>query len=242
MNQVSVRTPVLHSGIQVMGQMELQLGDLIGPRELRKVLPFEPAATSVRLGWVGLEVVHFRATPAFEIDYAGQTHHGFTLFARPPEQFALRFEGVTRHIPPSAGSIILVPAGIPVRARSSGFKDVLHVFLEPGVVERVAAESFELDPARVSIPPLNGLQHPQLRAAMLAVRDELTVEGGGDRLAIESLANLLAVHLLRHVLAPRRPERGPDGALPRGRLRAVVEYIEDHLDAAPTLEQMAAVA
>ena len=53
---------------------------------------------------------------------------------------------------------------------------------------------------------------------------------------------MLAVHLLRHILAPRRPERGPDGTLPRGRLRAVLEYIEEHLDAGPTLEQMAAVA
>src|SRR5262249_48946179 len=32
------------------------------------------------------------------------------------------------------------------------------------------------------------------------------------------------------------------GVLPRGRLRAVVEYIEGHLDAGPTLGQMAAVA
>jgi AraC-like DNA-binding protein/catechol 2,3-dioxygenase-like lactoylglutathione lyase family enzyme len=39
-----------------------------------------------------------------------------------------------------------------------------------------------------------------------------------------------------------RPGRGPDGVLPRGRLRAVVEYIEEHLDASPTLEQIAAVA
>ena len=40
----------------------------------------------------------------------------------------------------------------------------------------------------------------------------------------------------------RRRERGRDGVLPRGRLRAVVAYIEDHLDAGPTLEQLAAVA
>src|SRR5205807_2359226 len=75
--------------------------------------------------------------------------------------------------------------------------------------------------------------------------------GGGRRadrrrrrgpLAAASLANVLAVHLIRHVLAPGRPARGPDGALPRGRLRAVVEYIEEHLDASPTLEQIAAVA
>src|SRR5262249_12373979 len=57
-----------------------------------------------------------------------------------------------------------------------------------------------------------------------------------------SLANVLAVHLIRHALAPRRPERGRDGALPRGRLRAVVEYVEEHLDAGPSLGQMAAAA
>src|SRR5205823_10081472 len=60
--------------------------------------------------------------------------------------------------------------------------------------------------------------------------------------AAESLANVLAVHLIRQVVAPRQPERRRDGTLPRGRLRAVVEYIEEHLDASPSLEQMAAVA
>src|SRR5207244_8653762 len=81
-----------------------------------------------------------------------------------------------------------------------------------------------------------------LRAALLAVDAELTAGGAGGPLAAESLANILAVQLLRHALAPRRPERGPDGALPRGRLRAVVEYIEEHLNASPTLEQLPAVA
>jgi AraC family transcriptional regulator len=55
------------------------------------------------------------------------------------------------------------------------------------------------------------------------------------------MPNVLAVQLNRHVLAPRRPARRRDGALPLGRLCAVVEYIEEHLDASPTLEQMAAV-
>jgi hypothetical protein len=66
--------------------------------------------------------------------------------------------------------------------------------------------------------------------------------GAGGPLAAESLANVLAVHLIRHVLAPGRHERRRDGALPRARLRAVLEYIEEHLDASPTLEQIAAVA
>jgi AraC-like DNA-binding protein len=77
----------------------------------------------------------------------------------------------------------------------------------------------------------------------LRARDEELgqLDAGGGRLAAESLANVLAVHLIRHVLAPRRPQRGRDGMLPQGRLRTVVEYIEEHLDAGPSLAQLAAV-
>jgi len=149
---------------------------------------------------------------------------------------------VKRHVPPPAGSVSLLPAGCPARVRSSGCKDELHIFLEPGLVGRVAAEVFDLDPARLTVPPLDGLDLPQIRAAMGAVDAELTASGAGGPLAAELLANVLAVHLIRHVSAPRQPARRRDSALPRARLRAVVEYIEEHLDAGPTLEQMAAVA
>jgi AraC family transcriptional regulator len=74
------------------------------------------------------------------------------------------------------------------------------------------------------------------------VNAELTAGGAGGRLAAESLANLLAIHLIRHVTGARQPNRRRYGTLPRAKLRAVVAYIEDHLDASPTLEQMAAVA
>ena len=77
---------------------------------------------------------------------------------------------------------------------------------------------------------------------MLAVDAELTASGAGGSLAAESLANLLAVHLIRHVSAPRQSRHRRAGTLPRAKLRAVVEYIEEHLEAGPTLEQMAAVA
>ena len=135
-----------------------------------------------------------------------------------------------------------MPAGNLARARWDGCHESFLVYLEPGLIGRVAAEAFELDPARVSVPPLDALDLPQLRAAMLAVGHELTAGGTGGRLAVESLTNVMTVHLIRHVLAPRRLGRGPDGALPRGRLRAVIEYVEEHLDANPSLEQMAAVA
>jgi AraC family transcriptional regulator len=111
------------------------------------------------------------------------------------------------------------------------------------LVARVAAEAFELDPARLTVPSLDALHLPQLRAAMLAVNEELMANGaGGGRLAAESLANLLAVHLIRSASGPRPPAIRRDSALPPGTLRAIVEYIEEQLDASLTLEQMAATA
>jgi AraC family transcriptional regulator len=105
----------------------------------------------------------------------------------------------------------------------------------------VAAEVFDLDPARLAVPPLDNLDLPHVWATMAVVAAELESGGAGGPLAAESLANVLAVHLLRHLSAPRRLQRGRDGALPQGRLRAVVEYIEEHLHGCPSLARMAAV-
>jgi hypothetical protein len=42
------------------------LGGPLGPLDLLKILPFEPCASSDRLGWVGLEAARYRAAPASE--------------------------------------------------------------------------------------------------------------------------------------------------------------------------------
>src|SRR5262245_41078757 len=176
---------------QVMRQEEPGRVDPLGPLAvLRKIIPFEADAASDRLGWVGLEAARYRAAPASELNPPALTHHRLVLLARPPEELDLQYEGVKRHVPPPAGAILVIPAGSPARGRGRGGFDWLHTFLEPGLVERVAAEAFDLDPTRLTVPPLDCLDLPQLRAAMGAVDTELTTGGAGGRLAAESLANV----------------------------------------------------
>ena len=93
---------------------------LIGPRDWLKMVPFEAAASSDRLGWAGLQAVRYHGVPAFENNHPANTHHHLILFARPPEELDFLYEGVKRHIPPPAGVISVVPAGSPHRVRSSG--------------------------------------------------------------------------------------------------------------------------
>jgi hypothetical protein len=83
-----------------MREEELRRGDPIRPLDWHETLPFEAAAASDRLGWVGLEAARYREPPASEIDLPPLTHHTLILFARPPEELDLQYEGVKRHMPP----------------------------------------------------------------------------------------------------------------------------------------------
>jgi AraC family transcriptional regulator len=230
-----------HGGLLGPSELIKRCG-LFRPTELVKHFPGEPLAVSDRRGWVGLEALRYRYQPPNRAFQPPLTHHSLLLFLRTPTEFEARYEGVSRAVPPPAGSVLMVPAGSPARWRWGSHSDSLHVFLEPELVARVAAETFELEPARVSLPPLDGLDLPPLRAAMLAVNDELTAGADGGRLAAESLANLLAVHLIRNASTPRPLDRRTYRALPQGKLRAVIEYVEEHLDADLTLGQIAAAA
>ena len=58
---------------------------------------------------------------------------------------------------------------------------------------------------------------------------------------IESLANVLAVRLIRHLFGRRRLATRTNSVLPRQKLTKVVDYIMANLDGSPTLEQMAAL-
>ena len=209
---------------------------------LQKIVPFAPLATSYGMGWKGLQAVRMES-PGGEFSAAiTPSTHVLVLCVRPPEKMDLRYEGGKRDMPPPAGSIMVAPAWSSVLWRRQGSIDVLHVLLEPSVVAGVGAESFELDPTRAVVPPLDGLNVPELRSAMLAVDAELRAGSLGGPLMVESLANVLAVHLIRHTTGARRLPASADGVLPRRKLHTVVEYIMENLGGSPTLEQMAAVA
>jgi AraC family transcriptional regulator len=235
-------TSELKPHYDLMRREKNSLKQLKALEEWNKVVSFAPCASSDRMGWEGLQAVYYRESPASEVSLPPVSQHVLVLIIRPPEKFHLRYEGVKRDRRPSAGSIAVAPAYSSVLWRWQGSKDSLHIYLEPSLVERVAADSFELDPTRTVAPPLDGLNVPELRSAMLAVDAELRSGGVGGPLMVEALAAVLTVHLIRHITNPHWRPASADGVLPRRKLRTVIEYIMENLEGSPTLEQMAAVA
>src|SRR5262249_4580620 len=128
--------------------------DLVHPLELIKFFPGETFAASDRQRWMGLEALRYRDQPPNEALQPPLTHHSLLLFLRAPKEFEAQYDGINRIVPPPAGSILMVPAGSPARWRWSNHSDSLHVFLEAELVARVAAEAFEIDAMRVSLPAL----------------------------------------------------------------------------------------
>jgi AraC-like DNA-binding protein len=104
----------------------------------------------------------------------------------------------------------------------------------------------KVDPARMTVPPLDALQlrhlRAALRAAIEAVEAELTSGGRSEPFIADSFASVMAVHLLRRAPSPQQRARSVRSELSPAKLRAVLEYVEEYLDASPTLDQMAAVA
>src|SRR6185437_17107367 len=61
----------------------------------------------------------------------------------------------------------------------------------------------------------------------------------GGSLMIESLANILAVQLIRHLFRFRPVAPRTGGVLSRRKLATIIDYIMANLDNRPTLERMA---
>src|SRR3984957_13954153 len=137
-----------------------------------KDAPYRPVASSISLGWEGLQAHRFQDLPSGKVYRDPFPEHSIILINRPPEKLNQRYEGLKHDMPPSPGSISILPKDSFAEWSWKGTKDSLHVFLKPNLFARVAA-SFELDFARVEIPPLLNRAIPLVRNAMLAIDAEL---------------------------------------------------------------------
>src|SRR5260370_15912313 len=168
-----------------------------------------PEMQNRNVGASEVQAPHQRNIGSDEIRIGGLPQHLIILFTKPPLEMNIRCEGVKRNAPPPVGSIALVPVGAVADLSWRGNKDCLQISLEPNLVQRVAGRSFERDLSSAAIPPLDAFIAPDLRSAMLAIGAESEAGALGGPLMIESLATILAVHLIRHLF--RFPRPAPSG-------------------------------
>ncbi len=134
---------------------------------------------------------------------------------------------------------------IPVKYVTSGRWNQPHqgfsMSLKPELLSRNATELLGVD--RLEIPPQNPFYDPLILQIGLALKVDLESQRPGGQLYAETMANALAVHILRNYSAhTHKPIHYYLGGLSPTQLKLVTDYINDHLDQELSLEELAAIA
>jgi AraC family transcriptional regulator len=122
-----------------------------------------------------------------------------------------------------------------------GHPEILQVYLRRSVFQNVTEEIYGIDGAACGVVPRFAITDPLLEQLAMAIISALRDGTSEDRLYIETMAQMIAVHVARKHSTRSRPQRvvAPDG-LSQRRLRRLLEYIETHLGDDLSLEAMGA--
>ncbi|MBW4689018.1 MAG: AraC family transcriptional regulator [Komarekiella atlantica HA4396-MV6] len=202
-------------------------------------LPDAPALSSQSRAWNGILVEYYHHI-ANELIAPRLAQHLITLNCGKPYHLIQRFDGHIFEKQVQPGNLILTPAGQPTEWTWDSEVDVLHLLLEPELINKVVTEVFEVNSVQIEI--LNSFATPDPRIQQIGqlLLAELESEQLGNRFYGESLANALAVHLIRSYCTVKPVVRYNSSGLPKSKLKRVVEYIQDHLEQDLSLNEIAA--
>jgi len=133
----------------------------------------------------------------------------------------------------------VTPPGQAKGWRHPGQAEFVAVWLAPALIERIAAEADDLQPEQVEILENFGTPDPQIERIGLLLLCELEHEEIGANVYVESLANELAVHLLRRYSTAAPAATSSANMLPGYKLRRVLEYLNENFGRNLTLSEIA---
>ena len=180
--------------------------------------------------WEYLEIEQFQH-PAGEGTCHYQNEHTISMSLAPRPVSLLHIQGGnTCQGMYGIGDMVITPANIPLFARWDSDDHFMQIRLSTEFLNRVATETLEHNPHQLELLPGLRIRNPQIQAMAMMLLSELHQEGDSSRLYLDSLANVVAVHLLRNhgITKPQLPTYS--GGLPPRQLSQVLDYIDAHLE------------
>jgi AraC family transcriptional regulator len=137
--------------------------------------------------------------------------------------------------------ICLTPGDATTTWEHNGHPEILQVYLRASIYQAAVSEIFNCDGTQAELVPRFAILDPMLEQLAIALTAALRDGTAGDELYIDTLAQMMGVHLARTHSSQSRPTRTPPMQTMSGaRMRRVLDYIEEHLEGNLSLEAMAA--
>jgi AraC family transcriptional regulator len=137
--------------------------------------------------------------------------------------------------------VCLTPGEATTRWEHHGHPEILQVYLRSSIYQAAVSEIYNCDTTHAELVPRFAVMDPMLEQLAIALTTALRDGTAADGLYIDTLAQMMAVHLARNHSTQSRPGRmAPMQAISGWRMRRVIDYIEENLDGDLSLEAMAA--
>lgn len=186
-----------------------------------------PILSSQNQGWENVLVEQFQHLPG-EGSFHYSDEHAICLSLAPRPVRLLQIQGGKTYAGLyGKGDISITPAKVPFFARWDRDDHYLQIRIASSFIQNVARETIC---EQVELRCEFRTRDPQIEAIAMLLFAELKQENLGGRLYIESLANVLAVHLLRQYSALKPRLSVYEGGLRERQLSQVLEYINEHLN------------
>lgn len=203
--------------------------------------PCLPISSSRSHGWENILVEQFQHSAGEgRVHYSDEHAICLSLASRPVR--LLQVKGGKTHVGLyGKGDISITPEKTPFFARWDGDDHYLQIRITSRFIQSVAREAIAMNSDQLELRLEFRTRDPQIEAIGLMLLSELQQEHFGGRLYIESLANVLAVHLLRQYSTPKTRLSVYNGGLPERQLAHVLDYINEHLNQDIKLADLAAL-
>ena len=190
--------------------------------------------------WEGISLKHFRSRAGDLPEHRHRQHLVIICLSQNGRSELRTENGFTLRGKQAPGSVCVLPAGVAHRALLDDASEHLSLYLEPSLVLRAAAES-HLSPS-VNVVEKYSPSDPIINSIGIALLAEAGTGGLSGRLYAESLANVLAVHLLRYYTSAGSAPQRFTGGLSGQKLRDVLAFIGDNYTSDLKLAELARVA
>ncbi|MEM9539441.1 MAG: AraC family transcriptional regulator [Cyanobacteria bacterium P01_E01_bin.42] len=209
------------------------------PLAIQPTEPNSPAFSPERSScWENIRLKQ-SLNPVGEGSFQFAEDHAISMTLAPrPVPYLQRQDGKTHTGLYAKGDFSITPAKIPLFARWEDNENYLQIRLPVAFIQKIARETLPGDCDRLELRPEFQTRNPQIEAIIMMLLAEFEQESTSP-LYIDSLANVLAVNLLKQyaAIAPKVPVY--EGGLPQYQLRPVLDYIDAHLDGEIKLEDLA---
>ena len=197
-------------------------------------------AHSQDVGWRSLHAAILEEAP-FQAVERPIRHPSLIYHLSRPTEVTRKIEGVGREtalIGPRR--ICLTPGDATAQWQHAGHPEILQVYLRQSVYEAAVSEIYGCDSAGAELVPRFAILDPLLEQLAIAITNALRDGNAEDGLYIDTIAQMMAVHLARTHSSRSKPVRLlPAKPLAGWKMRRVIDFIEDNLEGDLSLQAMA---